>query len=254
MTATPHPQPPSEKEREKRQRKLRKELLLLLKRLRKACARFEQVEQWLEYAQKALDIAERYTDVLSARDRQRIREAVELEDRSLAGVRAACQVLQLEIERILATLPAAVAGSAALGLAVKILIGLAVLAGATAAVLSLSRPASVRFSNVNCGPIPIAESLSPPIVGLAQGFGIRLPGHLKSGEVAEADIPALLPSITLDATHPPTLHLRTSFLDVPLEVSSTLADIVVNGKSVLGQRVSLRPKAGAEVFIEVICR
>jgi len=245
--------PTNEKEQKKRKRKLRKELLMLLKRLRKACERFHQVEQWTEYAQKALDIADRYADVISDHDRQRLREAVELKDRSLAGVRAACQVLQLEIERLLATLPAA-AGGALIGVAVKVLIGVAVVAGVTAGVLNLSQPTTVRLANMNCRPIPIAEGMSPAVVGLAEGAGIYLPDRLEDGEVSEASLPAILPDITLDATQPPTLWLNTTFLSIPLKVSNALDDILVNGESALGEEVTIELNTGEEVTIEVVCR
>lgn len=246
--------PTSEKEQKKRKRRLRKELWLLLKRLRKACARFHQVEQWAEYAARALDIADRYADILSESDRKRLEEAVELKEHTLSAVHAACQVLEFEIERLLAMLPAAAAGGAVLGTVIKVLIGVAVVAGVAAGVMNASRPVTVRFENVHCGPIPVAEGMPSAMVGLAEAMGIHLPDRLEDDQVGNADLPVLLPAVTLDARHPPTLYLRAAGMAVPIQVANTLEDIRINGRSVLGQSERIALRAGGEVLIQVICR
>lgn len=242
----------TEQSREQRRRKLRKELLLLLKRLRKACARFRQVEQWAEYAARAIEIADRYVDVLSDADRQRLKEATQLKDHSLSAVHAACQVLEFEIERILATLPAAV-GGAVLGTAIKALLVVSVVAGVAVGALNLSRPASVRFENLGCGPIPIAEAMPSAVAGLVRGLGVGLPARLDDGQVAEVTVPSLFPDLTLDARHPPTLQLRAPFVSIPFQVSNALNDIRLNGHSVLGQQAPIPLRAGNQVQIQVIC-
>ncbi len=201
----------------KRQQQARKALEAFLAKLRDACKTIAGIEQWLAHTKLLESILHEYEDALPSDAQTRLRAAMKVADATRAALEKACEVLQLEVEKVIALLPAAAALSLGTALIAALIVGAVAVGGAAA--ISAATAATLTIENKNCGDI-----IFPPIPIPAPG--LELPNRaIRAGEYGDAKIPFWV-TMNVDATVSP-LVLRTlaGSFTVPGNVTSIkLAD------------------------------
>ncbi len=198
---------PSDKRKDraqkKRQRQARKALETFLAKLRDACKTIEKVEQWLEHIHALQRIAGEYADALPTQAQTRLRSAIQVAEGVTEGFDKACQVLQSDIEGVIALLPLSIGT-----LLIAALIGAAAVVGAATAI-TVATAAPLTIENQDCGDI-----IFPPIPIPAPG--LELPNHaIRAGEHGDAKIPFWV-AINVDATvSPPALRTLAGPFPIP---------------------------------------
>lgn len=221
-----------ERARKKRQQQARKALESFLTQLRSACKTLDRIEQWLEHTKLLGSILKEYDDVLPPDSQARLRAAMKVAEATREALEKACEVLQLELRKVIALLPAAAAFSLGTVLIIA-LIGSAAIVGGAAA-WSVVTSVSLVIENQNCSEIQFPPSPVPVP-------GLDLPTNaIRSGQQARAQIPSWV-TMNVDASSSP-LVLRTlaASFPVPGDVTSIkLADsqnlagteLLIRGKS-----------------------
>jgi hypothetical protein len=223
-------QPRTGEERRQR-RQTRKALLLWLKRLRRAGRAWRTAEDWYEFMRRLEDWLQKEGNHLTAEERQGLQRAMHLRDASSQGLTTASQLLELQIEQVIAGLPAAgVAGPIVLGafIAAALAIGGGVAyANATAV--------EVTIINQGCRPVRICQGVVPALdllLGVVDG---ELPAHpIPAGAQGTMRLPAA--NLTLDGTQRGTI--RVSVLGLPPAAigCGDVSEMLLDGQSLLGRQ------------------
>lgn len=116
--------------RKKRQQQARKALESFLARLRNACKTIDGIEQWLEHTKLLEAILREYEDALPFDAQARLRAAMKVADATREALEKACNVLQLEVENVIALLALPVAAAPPAIAGIILLTGVLILAGA----------------------------------------------------------------------------------------------------------------------------
>ncbi|MEW6716315.1 MAG: hypothetical protein AB1345_02255 [Chloroflexota bacterium] len=233
----PNPPPTNqEKPQRKRKKQAKKALLTFLRHLRRACTQFETLEKWIERVAELEELLSEYPDVFSKEQQKKLKEAAKLTNSTQAGIRAACKLLSMEIENVLAGM---VIGGTATSVILGIFIVGAIMAGGVVAYLRfIPSSASVVMINEGCPDIPVGEALSPMASGLLSTFNLEVPDTVYMNDQAEMEVPALPISLTLQFTAPSTLGIRLGWFSIPLSLSSSVDSLQLDGEEVLTGSVS----------------
>ncbi|MBI4770003.1 MAG: hypothetical protein HY784_06205 [Chloroflexi bacterium] len=225
--------------RERQKRKARKALLAFLRRLRKACKTFQKVEEWYEFVQQLEPLLKAHELALPAETQARLRQATRLTSAGREGISAACKVLQWEVEKAIALLPAGGALGALLGTLSLLLVGglivLAAIAGAAAVFLNATA-VEIVIENHGCNPITFPANLPIP--------GLNLPGEpLLAGEAASARAPGIALDLSIGPDGSVDLALPAG-LQVPITGRSSFASVNFDGEELVGRdtHVDLRSR------------
>lgn len=215
-------------------KKAHRALTALLRRLRASCELVDTMADWYELARDVENVLMEHNRAIPASRQKRIREVLQLPEATLAGVRQACSVLQLEVESAAALIGTAPAFGSVL------LVGVAVLAVAVGSLTAVSNATAVdvRVYNQGCDPVvvsrlPLGDS---PVLRVA---GINLPAEpIVDGG---SDIISL-PPVPLDVEgDPDTGQMIVRVLqrvEVPLALGRA-TDISFDGQPILGSRSTL---------------
>ncbi len=236
-----------ERERRRRARRARKALLAFLKRLRKGCQTFETVDEWLEAVGELRQLLEAHADSLTAEQRRRLERAMELADRSRSGIRMACKALQLELERVIRTLPVGL-----LGLPVPALVALGV--GAAAVVVAggawllgmATRGTSLTVVNQGCPPLKLTEGIPPGLLEQLSPLGVEVPDQVPTDGRERLRFPTVPTTLTVDGTRPRLLALRlppirpgSPPLEATIPLHPSVTGLTLDGVPLLGREITL---------------
>jgi len=230
-------------ENKRERKKARAALLAFLKRLRKACKVMDTAETWSDCVKELGALLQEYQLQIPGVNLQRLKSAMQLGEPGRAGIKKACKVLQLEVERAIDILPAAG------GLASALVGGLFVVAALIAAAIIYVERTAVDIVIVNNGCSPIR---------LAGGFPIDLPGlHLPSeaipsGSRAVAQVPRI--SVYVDATGGDRVALKVLGITRPFDLGRRATQIHWDGRPLLGQRTTLNLASQPQHELVVTCR
>ncbi len=231
------------KEGREKKKKARAAFLLYLKRLRTACKALNTADEWYSLMRDLADLMQEYAPVIPADRYEGIQSATRPADTTRKGLKQACKVLDLEIERLLKHFPAGHAGGKILAgafVAAALIVGGAFIYGEATAV-------DIAILNDGCSPIVLPASLPFPIPGVSLPSAPIPPGG--SGSVS-------LPRLTLevDATDPHRVIVSVLGVAVAYNTGSDVASIRLDGQEILGQRVSANLGSSKSHDLVVSCR
>lgn len=233
----------SRKEEKEKRKKARGAFMLWLKRLRAACKTLDTIDEWYELMQELTGLLQQYASVIPADCYERVQNAMRPVDTTRKGLKNACKVLDLEIEKLLKCLPAGSYFGKMLG---GTLLGLAVLVGA--AVIYLEATAiDIAIVNDGCSPIVLPGELPIPIPG------ISLPDKpIPPGGAETVSLPRL--TVDVDATQPGQISVGVLGASVTYNLGSELTSIQLDGQEILGQRIKVDMGGRKQHELVVRCR
>lgn len=225
-----HPQPMTREERRQR-RKTRQALTFWLKRLRRAGRAWRTAEDWYKFMRRLEDWLQREGQHLTGEERLRLQRAMQLRDASSQGLATAGQILELQIEQVIAGLPAAgVAGPIVLGAFI-----VAALAIGGGVAYANATAVEVTIINQGCQPVRICQGVVPALDLLLGVVGGELPlNPIPDGAQGTMRLPAA--TLTLDGTQRGVL--RVGFLGLPPATigCGDVSEITLDGVSLLGRQ------------------
>jgi hypothetical protein len=199
------------------------------------CEVVDQISEWRDVAAEVVELLNTHQAAIPSGRERRIREALELPEATLSGVQQACRVLQLEVEGLVASLPAVPGIATVLGAGL-----IAVAAGVlVVTVVSNLVAAEIQIHNEGCGDLPVAEVLGIPgrallDTPLPDVLGIALPEVIEDGGSAAVSLPPV--SILVDnVTEPGVFQLGVLGLERRL-LAGQVTDVLFDGASLLGAR------------------
>ena len=241
------------REPKQKKRKARRDLLALLKRLRKLCGKLDSAEHWLDFAKKhVFPLLEEYKDVLPPANLQKMRQAALLEEPTKAAANQACKVLQTEIRQVTPYLPGTPAPLIAAQVAAGLIVAAALVAGAAVFVLSAWGP-RVAVSNISCGTIPI----------VVPGALKDIPGIILPDEIPEDGQPHLVSLVpgSIDVDTSLTQRLTIRMFGVPLVPGLPVENLesirfVDQGspRELFGRNETISLRLGSEYALILTCR
>lgn len=235
--------PMTRKEEREKKKKARGAFLLYLKRLRAACKMLNTADEWYGLMRDLTDLLQEYAPVIPPDRYESIQNAMRPADTTRKGLKQACKVLDLEIERLLKHFPAGRAGGKFLlgaFVAAAVLVGGAFIYGEATAV-------DITVVNDGCSPIILPASLPFPIPGLSLPSAPIPPGG--SGSVS---LPRL--TVDLDATGPRRVVVSVLGVTIPYNLGGSVVSIRLDGREILGQRVSADLGRSKSHELVVSCR
>lgn len=228
-------------EERQKKKKAREAFLLYLKRLRAACKALSTADEWYSLMRDLADLLQEYAPVIPPESYQRVQNAMRPSDTTRKGLKQACKVLDLEIERLLKHFSAGRAGGKLLAgafIAAAIVVGAAVIYGEATAV-------NVAIVNDGCSTIILPASLPFPIPGLS------LPSApIPPGGTGSVSLPRL--TVDVDATEPGRVSVSVLGVTVPYNMGGGVVSIRLDGQEILGQRV--RANLGERKSHELVVR
>ena len=242
----------TEKPTRKERKKARKDLMALLRRLRRSCKTMDQISDWYDLATDVEAIVNENGRAIPTRQRQRLQEALKLPEATMTGVGQACRVLQSEVAKTAAAVGGAstLAGTALMAAVTVVLLTAVVILAAT--VVANQTAVDVHIINKGCGPfdvtqVPFADSSILSLIGL------RLPPEaIASGGNVVITIPPLRLK-TDNVTDPNKLSIRGPGQVKILLPVSRATDIRLNGQSLLGVQRTIDLAGADEHVLEVSC-
>jgi len=250
-TTSPAASELSKREREKKRKEARKALAAFLGRLRVACKSLDGIDEWLEHMSRLEKLLLEYRPVLPPDAQARVRSAMKVTDTTRSGLRKACKVLKMELERVIDLLPAAglTATGAILGtlFAVALIVGAAILA---VEIIGSRYQAEVTIENHGCETLRLQEVGELPVPGL------DLPASIPPGGRATAQVPApLLGLVEIDATQAGRVILRLPLgIQVPAGLPGRLSSVRLDQQELLGRSTRLHIAARSRHTLVVSCR
>jgi hypothetical protein len=232
---------PVQNEKEKRQ-KARRDLLALLKRLRKLCDQFDSVQEWMDFVEKKVfPLLDEHQAALGPAATQRLRAAAQLGQSTRAGVQQACRVLRIEIGKVIPALPAPI--PVPVQVAAGLLIFAAAVVGTTVIVVSLLA-VQIDILNAGCDTIQIPAQYS------------QIPGFSFPAEIPPDGQPYLIrinPAIELDTRGPDMLVIRILGWNETVPLNNLTSMLLDDQVELLGERTPLRLDPGTRHTLTLRC-
>ena len=241
-----------EKEQIRRKIEVRNALQEFLKRLKKESDTITTGYKWREFIESLQSILRKYKDVLPAETWHGLQDACKLNDETRGRIKAASDLLSVEIEKAIRALPAETKrGSKAASIGG--IIGAVVIGGVFAYVNLAAFPVAIK--NDGCDPIVIP--VSAPAWSII--FGLDLPKQpIPSGQSAMAKFPPS--TVLIDATSKEKIKMSMIGVDVYFGRPSNVDSVKLDGKEVLDQsktfdlRESVVPKEQKSHELVIACR
>lgn len=188
--------------------------------------------KWRESVEPLQSVLRKYKDALPAETWQRLHDASNLKDETPGGIKAASDILNVEIEKAIKVLQLKFKAkksskSAVIGGIIAAIIIVAILAYVNLAAF----PVAIR--NNGCDPIVI------PVTAPAWAiiFGLDLPRQpIASGQSAMAKFPPS--TVLVDATSKDRIKMSMIGVDVYFERPSNVDSVKIDGQEVLDQSKS----------------
>lgn len=241
---------PTKKER----KDARKSLLSLLKRLRRACSRINQVSDWYDVVNDVQAVLHQHGNSIPAAQRRRIKDALLLPEATLAAAGRACQVLQIEVEKtaMAIAVPSAVASVVLKTVLVTMLLAAAVVF--VAPLIADQIAVDVHIFNEGCDPFNLGD-VSLPDTAFLPLADLILPSEvIHSGGDRVISVPPL-PLEVDNITDPNILFIGfpAPVPDIPIPVRGA-TNIRFNEQPLLGERqtINLADLRGADEHVLVV--
>ena len=236
----------------KRREEARTELLEFGRRLRKESDTITTAYKWHEFIEPLQSILRKYKDVMPAETWQRLQDAYKLNDETRSGIKAASDVLSVEIEKAVKVLPVKTKKSSK-SATIGGIIAAVIIVGIFAYLNMAAFPVAIR--NSGCDPIVIP--VSAPTWAII--FGLDLPKQpIQSGQSAMAKFPPS--TVLIDATSKETIKMSMIGVDVYFERPNNVDSVKIDGQEVLDQsktfdlRESVIPEEQKSHELVIACR
>lgn len=185
--------------------------------------------QWRESVEPLQSILRKYKDIMPAETWQRLQNACKLMDETRGGIKAASDILNVEIEKAIKVLQVKFkAKKSSKSAVIGGIIAAVIIIGILAYVNLAAFPVAIR--NNGCDPIVI------PVTAPAWAiiFGLDLPKQpIPSGQSAMAKFPPS--TVLIDATSKETIKMSMIGVDVKFERPSNVNSVKIDGQEVLDQ-------------------
>ncbi|MBI3734850.1 MAG: hypothetical protein HY259_15535 [Chloroflexi bacterium] len=215
-------------EQQERKKRARLALLAFLKTLRQSCKTFKSADEWYVRMKDLRGLLAEYQTEIPAAARQEMQDATNLTDPTRAGISKACEVLQKNIEKAIALLPAG-GGLLAPALIIAFIVA-AVVVGLTVFVAEATA-VQIAITNNGCPIIQAPTDLPIYIPGL------KLPKQIPSGRTEVATAPRIPAELEVKSDGTVTLIALT--VPITLPVRNRLRSVTYDGVSVLDRRIPL---------------
>jgi hypothetical protein len=218
-----------QEEQTRRQAEARGALIEFRGRLRKEAGKITAADKWRDFVEPLQSILRKYKDVMPAETWQRLQDASKLKDETERGIRAASDVLNLEVEKAINALPVETKAvkrskSAVVGGIIAAVIIIGILAYMNLAAF----PVSIR--NDGCDPITIPASAP----GWSIIFGLDLPDKpIPAGQSEMAKFPPS--TVLIDATSKERIKVSMIGADAYFARPNNVDSVTIDGQEVLDQ-------------------
>ena len=241
----------SRNEQKEERKEARAAFRVLLRRLRGKCDTLDELSEWEELLREVDALLTEYQEVIPAGREQRVRDAMDLGEATVAGMQEACRVLRIEVERLVRYLGVAPAlGTVATGALVVVAAGVVVVA-----VLSFIRAVDIAVYNHGCGTIPVGEMIEAPLSvdsGLLDVLGVDVPDAIPEGEPPTViSVPPVVMAIEYQPERS-ALMLEAVGRRQAFPIPPATA-IEFDGQSVLESRREFDLRAGSEHELRIRC-
>ena len=251
------PPPEQQKPDKKKQQEARSALECYLGKLRKACDAITTAEDWAEITGELNGLLGNYQLEIPQVNLGRLEGAMQLAEASQAGVSSACQALQVELENTINALPKSggcscgCVGGGILGalIAAAVLIGLVF-----AAIALLIRPVEINMVNQGCDDLPVLLGIPSALQPAINLLGADLPEVIPSNGDGLIIVRSLPVTFNVDGTDGQVIRVTVLGAQASYGISDNLADVVINGSSVLTQPVDLDVRARDRHEVIIVCR
>jgi len=218
-----------QEEQARRQAEVKGALIEFRERFNKESDNITTGYKWRESVEPLQSILRKYKDALPAETWQRLQDACKLNDETPGGIKAASDILNVEIEKAIKVLPAKTkAKRSSKSAAVGGIIAAIVIVGIFAYINLAAFPVAIR----NEGCVPIVIPVTAPAWAII--FGLDLPKQpIHSGQSAMAKFPPS--TVLIDATSKETIKMSMIGVDVYFERPSNVDSVKIDGQEVLDQ-------------------
>ncbi len=236
-----------------KQRNARKALENYLKKLRNACGTISSVDQWTSLVAELNGILEIYRVEIPAANRGRLQNAMQLGEAGADAISHACSALELEVSSTIQALPKR--GCSCGCLAAGILGALAVLLiGLFLAAFVIFRPVPVVVVNEGCSPMVVRAGILTAFDPVLRFFQVRLPEVIDTNEAETFEVMGLPLNVAIDGTGRRSVGINVIGFPQSFIVGEDVADIIVNGFSILGTKSSVNVRGDAPHEVVIICQ
>ena len=225
----------------RKQGEARDDLENFLQKLKQACATMETANDWADSIKELNNLLEIYKFEIPADRENGLLQAMNLVNPTREGIIQACNVLELEIEKTIESLPGRGRGCGCMrgGLA-AIAIGLAVVVGLViAAGYFILQPVEVNVVNAGCGPMFVRQGIPVQLQPVVNFLGVDLPDIIDTDGEGRFQVPGLPLRVGVNGSGRSTVVVSTLGVNVPFEISENTAFIEVNGKQIFGNSFSV---------------
>ncbi|MFY3740337.1 MAG: hypothetical protein HMLIMOIP_000774 [Candidatus Nitrosomirales archaeon] len=218
-----------QEEQAKRQAEAKGALIEFRERFNKEFDTITTAYKWRESVEPLQSILRKYKDAIPAETWQRLQNACRLNDETSGGIKAASDILNVEIEKAIKVLQVKTktkgsSKSAGIGGIVAAIIIIGIFAYINLAAF----PVTIR--NNGCEQIVIP--VKAPVWAII--FGLDLPKQpIHSGQSAMAKFPPS--TVLIDATSKETIKMSMIGVDVYFERPSNVDSVMIDGQEVLDQ-------------------
>ncbi len=220
-----------QEEQVRRQAEAKGALIEFRKRFNKEFDTITTAYKWRESVEPLQSILRKYKDVIPAETWQRLQNACRLNDETRAGIKAASDLLNVEIEKAIKVIDAELAAKTKRSSKAAVIGGIIaaiIIVGIFAYINLAAFPVAIR--NNGCDQIVIP--VKAPVWAII--FGLDLPEQpIHSGQSALAKFPPS--TVLIDATSKETMKMSMIGVDVYFERPSNVDSVKIDGQEVLDQ-------------------
>ncbi len=235
--------------KKERQRKARKEMASFLRKFERFNNKIENAEEWYEKVKDLEIILDNYKNDLPRDVYLKLKDSINLTDKTFRGIKAASKILSLEIKAANAILPAVgLPASTVIGTSIAIAVAIGGLVIASSFVF-----AELTVTNYGCEDIPVLS----PLVNLDERFEditlfVDLPLEIATNT---SEIIMMPPgNLELDGRLAGQIMIKGDYMTIPFVIPSDVKTLEFDGLSLFGQQhvVEIEQKSVHELVLD--CR
>ena len=236
------------KQREK-QRKARKEIVSFLRKFENSKKKIKNTEDWYDSVKELEPILDRHKDALPQEVYAKLKDSIQLTDKTFEGINTATKVLGFELKSANAIL-STVGGSSSAVIGASVVI--AVVVGSIVVVSSIVF-AEITITNYECEDIPVLA----PLVRLDERFSnlgllFDLPDKISTNTSEIIRIPS--GNIEFDGLTPGKIIVGSNGITMPFDIPSTIKSLDFDGANLLGQQSTVKISGDSDYKLIINCR
>ena len=235
--------------RKEQQKKARKEIVAFLKRFSRFNNKIENAEEWYDSVKELKPILEKYKNDLPGDLYLKLKNSIELTDKTFRGIKVASKILSAELKAANAILPiVGVPASTAIGVSIAVAIVVSGLVIASTFVF-----AEIVITNNNCDNIPVLG----PLVGFDERFEditlfVDLPLEIATGKSETIMIPPGY--LEFDGRTAGQIMVKYEEMPLSFDIPNNVKILELDGFNFIDQEhgVTIEQSSSYELLIE--CR